>query len=254
MKRIDNPIEEIPKNEIQKEEKSLEIESTENKNTNNQIMEDSIPELKDKEVIIINNENTEMNQNFTQDLPTLNTKLKGRKPVQKIKIENKPPIIQELPQELNIFAVSLESQSLISFDTLGKTYTKISNVQGFPLIQENTTVITLNSLQGVFILTGQNTNILYYYSQLQNVMAKITELKENHLDGFLLLNDYDKSIIVLSGQYTKKVESYSFVTKSLTELPSMGYCRTNGTYCLINKKVYAFFGYDSNQEHFIKNI
>ena len=252
--RINNQIEEIPKNEIQKEEKSLEIESTENKNTNNQIMEDSIPELKDKEVIIINNENAEMNQNFTQDLPTLNAKLKGRKPVQKIKEENKPPIIQELPQELNIFAVSLESQSLISFDTLGKTYTKISNIQGFPSIQENTPVITLNSLQGVFILTGQNTNILYYYSQLQNVIAKITELEENHLDGFLLLNDFDKSIIVLSGQYTKRVKSYSFVTKTLTELPSMNYCRANGTYCLINKKVYAFFGYDSNQEHFIKNI
>lgn len=249
-----NQIEQNQKNEIQKEEKNMEVESIENKNINNQIMENSIPELKDKEVIITNNENAEMNQNFPQDLPTLNTKLKGKKPVQNIKEESKQPIIQELPQAFNIFAVSKENQSLISFNTLDKSYTTISNIQDFPPIQENTTVITLNTLQGVFILTGQNTNILYYYSQIQNVIAQITVLKENHLDGFLLLNDYDKSIIILSGQFTKVVEAYSFVTNTLVELPSMNYNRTNGSYCLIDKKIYAFFGYDSNQEQFIKNI
>ena len=68
--------------------------------------------------------------------------------------------------------------------------------------------IFLNHKNNLFIVTGGNFNMFYFYDQTQNEIFRLGSLKENHCRGSLVYVKYLNAIFCISGKYTKKVEMF----------------------------------------------
>ena len=152
--------------------------------------------------------------------------------------------------EKSIFNIDNES-NLIKFDIKTTNFSKI-NLFNNPYIKiydnyENEFSyegsIILNTLNGIFILTGKKTDLLYYYNDQNKTIRKICQFKNCHSNGTLFLDNKNKSIIVFSGKFNKKVEYFLFENGKINDYPELNIERANATYSLINNKLYALFGF-----------
>ena len=114
--------------------------------------------------------------------------------------------------------------------------------------------IILNTLNGLFILTGKNSNQLFYFNDQKKTIRKICTFINNHNCGSLYLDDVNRRIFSLSGKYNKKVEYYSFENTKIKEIPELSIERANATYCIINNKLYSFFGYCFPMNNYTETI
>ena len=114
--------------------------------------------------------------------------------------------------------------------------------------------IILNTLNGIFILTGKNTDLLYYYNDQNKTIRKICKFNNCHNSGSLFLDEINKSIIVFSGKFNKKVEYFSFENRKINNYPELNIERANATYSLINNKLYALFGFCCPMNSYTQNI
>ena len=108
--------------------------------------------------------------------------------------------------------------------------------------------LLLNTLEGLFIITGSNYNDLYFYSQEKCLIAKITTFKYSHKYGGLLLSPSpDNNLFAIGGDNeTNEVELLSFEDDQNKSLPKLLSRRINSSYTFINSKLYAIFGKDNN--------
>ena len=106
--------------------------------------------------------------------------------------------------------------------------------------------LLLNTLAGLFILTGDNYNHLYYYSQSKNTIYLIMKLKYNHMYGGLLSTNDNNKIIIIGGKYTNEVEIFNIKSNTLKSLPSLLTKRINSSYCIFNNYLLVFFGKNNN--------
>ena len=106
--------------------------------------------------------------------------------------------------------------------------------------------LLLNTLAGLFILTGDNYDNLYYYSQSKNTIYLIIKLKYNHMFGGLLSTTDNNKIIIVGGKYTNEVEIFNIKTNTLKSLPSLLTKRINSSYCIFNNYLFVFFGKNNN--------
>ena len=112
--------------------------------------------------------------------------------------------------------------------------------------------LLLNTLAGLFILTGENHNHLYYYSQSKNIIYLIMILKYNHKYGGLILTKDNNKIIILGGIYTNEVELFNIQKNALKKLPNLLSKRINSSYNIINNQfLFAFFGKNNNKIEFL---
>ena len=68
--------------------------------------------------------------------------------------------------------------------------------------------IFLNLKNKLFIITGSNFNMFFFYDPIKNQVYRLPSLKENHCRGGLIYVKYFNSILCISGKYTKKVEVF----------------------------------------------
>ena len=68
--------------------------------------------------------------------------------------------------------------------------------------------IFLNLKNKLFIITGSNFNMFFFYDPIKNQVYRLPSLKENHCRGGLVYVKYFNSILCISGKYTKKVEVF----------------------------------------------
>ena len=106
--------------------------------------------------------------------------------------------------------------------------------------------LLLNTLAGLFILTGDNYNNLYYYSQSKNTIYLIMKLKYNHMYGGMLSTPNNNNIIIVGGKYTNEVEIFNIKTNNLKSLPCLLTKRINSSYCILNNYLFVFFGKNNN--------
>ena len=78
--------------------------------------------------------------------------------------------------------------------------------------------ILYNTLNGIFILTGKKTNILYYYNALNDSINRVCKFNDSHDNGSLLLDKNKNRIFVFSGKNTKTCEFYSFKDKTIYKI------------------------------------
>ena len=131
-------------------------------------------------------------------------------------------------------------------------YINTSSIKGWRLFYKDyknnsNGSLLLNTLAGFFILTGDNYNHLYYYSQSKNMIYLIIITKYNHKYGGLLLTKNNNKIIILGGSHTNDVELFNIEKNNLKDLPSLLSKRINSSYNIINDQyLVAFFGKNNN--------
>ena len=69
-------------------------------------------------------------------------------------------------------------------------------------------VIYLNSMDGLFIVTGENSDLFYHYSNSKHTMNKRSKSNDNHSRGRLIYIGGGNCILCISGNQSKKVEKY----------------------------------------------
>ena len=157
-----------------------------------------------------------------------------------------------------LFIFGLDKNNLIKFDIRKKRYhkIKISDIEDISdsfqneYIYEN--ILISNTLTGIFILTGKNANILYYYDKKYEFIIKLCQFTSNHNSGCLLLDKY--KIFIFSGINNKKCEYYDLISEKIKSIPQLNYDRANSSFCFAKNNIYAFFGYSYIMKDYLFNI
>ena len=282
--KIENKNIELKLNEKQKsigfKIKAIKIRRGEEKNKNNLTMERNLSDpdlikknLNDKLYISQNRENfiplqevyryKRFEYKFRNEKKLLN-KFKSKKSgsfdnIFKYNKNNK--IEQE--SNIDILNTPRTGQYLYTIDKEGKllgygislkkyVYINTSSIKGWKLFYKeyknnSNGSLLLNTLAGLFILTGDNFNHLYYYSQSKNVIYLIMILKCNHKYGGLILTKDNNKIIILGGIYSNEVELFDIQKNTLSNLPNLLTKRICSSFNIIDGNyLVAFFGKNNN--------
>jgi chromosome segregation ATPase len=178
-----------------------------------------------------------------------------------------------------------DNKRILRFDIENREF-KVIEFADFGYFEDNFTAegsIYLNILDGLFIVTGDNHDMLYHYSHSKGAMNKLAKLNDNHSHGSLIFNEKDKNLICLSGWHNRKVEKYynpellkGYLTTEEKEgssssvssfnkkqpnpniwfyLPEMTVERSESSYVIINNsQLYAFFGYCCPKMRYLDTI
>ena len=114
--------------------------------------------------------------------------------------------------------------------------------------------ILYNTLNGLFILTGKKSDILYYYNPKYDTLNKICKFNFEHDNGCLLLDKEFNRIFAFGGKNTKKCEYYSFADKTVNSMAELIIDRANGSFIICNDKIYGFFGFSYKNNKYCGNI
>ena len=161
---------------------------------------------------------------------------------------------------LLLFGIDKDN-NFFQFDLINKKWTKQQNILNIEdlsdsfknnYIYENS--IFYNTLNGFFILTGKNTNILYYYNAINEQLIKVCQFNTGHIGGSLLLDSKYNRIFVFSGKNIKICEYFSFTEEKIYKIPQLSSDRTNASFTIHNNKIYCFFGYSSLKRKYSNTI
>ena len=111
-----------------------------------------------------------------------------------------------------------------------------------------------NTLTGVYILTGEKTDILYFYNSLTNSVNKICKFNYCHDNGSLFFDKENNALYVFGGKKIKFCEYYSFKDKKIYKLPELNLDRANASYIVSNNKIFSFFGFCYSKNTYCNNI
>ena len=111
-----------------------------------------------------------------------------------------------------------------------------------------------NTLRGVYILTGENTDTLYFFNSKTNLITKICKFNSSHNNGSIMYDDYDNCLYVLGGKNITSCEYYSFLDKKIYNLPDLNIDRANSSFIISNNKIFGFFGFSYKKDDYVKTI
>ena len=114
--------------------------------------------------------------------------------------------------------------------------------------------ILYNTLNGLFILTGNKLDILYYYNSQNETINKICKFNNSHDNGSLMLEKAFNRIFVLGGKNTLSCEYYSFEDKNVNIIPDLNKERANASFISCNGKIFSFFGFSYEKNNYSGSI
>ena len=169
--------------------------------------------------------------------------------------------INKLDNYYNLYLFGIdEKNNLIQFDISLKQFSifNIYEIKDISLTfsadyNYNSSII-LNTLKGLYILSGKDTNILYFYSAKTKSISKICTFTYSHNNGSLLFDINKNRIFAFSGKKVNKCEYFSFNDNKKTEIGELNIDRVYASYSLSNKKILCFFGYSYNRKQYLNNI
>ena len=141
----------------------------------------------------------------------------------------------------------LEKKKILDLDLEGESNSFRTDYQ-----YEGT--ILYNTLEGVFILTGENTDTLYYYDSMYNSIYNICKFNNSHNNGSLMYDEDDKCLYVFGGKNTNSCEYYSFFDKKIFDLPDLITDRANASFIMSNNKIFGFFGFSYGKDSYANTI
>ena len=114
--------------------------------------------------------------------------------------------------------------------------------------------ILLSISNGFLIITGPDTNYLYFYSKENNKIYDLNKLNKFHNKGSLIKINNDQ-IMCISGINTTEVEKYSIKENKWINLPKMNCPHSESSYMIYNSDIiFSFFGYDYENNKYINDI
>ena len=111
-----------------------------------------------------------------------------------------------------------------------------------------------NTLRGVYILTGENTDTLYFYNSKSNSISKICKFNNSHNNGSMMFDNNENCIYVFGGKNIISCEYYSFYDKKVYNLPNLNIDRANSSFIISNNKIFAFFGFSYENDDYVRTI
>ena len=111
-----------------------------------------------------------------------------------------------------------------------------------------------NTLSGVYILTGEKTDTLYYLNSKTNVITKICKFNNCHDNGSIMYDTKNNCLYVFGGKKITSCEYYSFSDKKVYKLPDLTVDRANASFIISNNKIYGFFGFSYGKNGYTKTI
>ena len=74
-------------------------------------------------------------------------------------------------------------------------------------------------LDGVYILTGEKTDTLYFFNSETNSILKICKFNYNHDNGSIMYDENNDCLYVFGGKNSTNCEYYSFTDKKIYKFP-----------------------------------
>ena len=139
----------------------------------------------------------------------------------------------------------LTKKKILEIEDISDTFSKDYQYEG---------TILYNTFEGLFILTGKNSDILYYYNSKYDTINKICKFNYSHDNGNLLLDKENNRLFVLGGKESTKCEYYTFIDKKVNYMPDLTIDRANASFIICNNKIYGFFGFSYKNNKYCGNI
>ena len=111
-----------------------------------------------------------------------------------------------------------------------------------------------NTLEGVYILTGDKTDTLYYFNSKMNLISKICKFNNSHNNGSMMYDSNKKCLYVFGGKKSTSCEYYSLSEKKIYQLPNLISDRANSSFIISNNKIYGFFGFSYEKDTYVKTV
>ena len=161
-------------------------------------------------------------------------------------------------KDSSIFTIT-DKGKLFTYNIIKKKFTTVNtnNIDGWQkfieiFLSNYEGSLLLNTFEGLYILTGENFNDLYYYSQHNNSISEIITFNYGHKYGGLILTPEKKQLIALGGVNSKEVEMLNLEENTIEELPNLLTERVNSSYSFIEDKLlYAFLGENNNSIEYL---
>lgn len=153
------------------------------------------------------------------------------------------------------------TNTFLTFDTISKqlTFLPFTNDPHSTIPFAYTpSCMSLQLKNTLYIITGDNHDMLYKYTPTTNTITYLTKLNSNHhLGGFIYFPKHDK-LICLSGAYNKTIETYdisSRLCKWIVHKKEMNIERSESSYAIINNTyIIAVYGYNCPTNKYINSI
>ena len=150
---------------------------------------------------------------------------------------------------LHVFDINLRKwanlRKITELNDVSNTFKKDYQYEG---------TILYNTLTGVYILTGEKTDVLYFYNSLTNSISKICKFNYCHDNGSLFFDNASNFLYVFGGKNIRSCEYYSFKDKKIYLLPELNIDRANASYIISNNKIFSFFGFCYTKNSYCNNI
>ena len=171
-----------------------------------------------------------------------------------------PPILYNIFH--NNFTKEIHNKNIIiTFNINTKKFSKKNYIEGTSNFNEiynnsdnheNDLILSLSN--GVIIITGEETNQMFFYNNLNNYIYNLQNLNYNHNKGGLIQYDNNK-LICISGMKSSSVELYNIKDNQWSELSKMNRVHCESAYIIINNNIlYSFFGFDYENNCYIEDI
>ena len=189
-----------------------------------------------------------------------NTEIPAKNEIQNISIihtENEEEIINE-----QYFLYGIDRDDLLHvFDINSRKWSNLRKItelkdvsNTFKKDYQYEGTILYNTLSGLYILTGEKTDVLYFYNSLTDSVTKICKFNFCHDNGSLFFDSGNDALFVFGGKKIKSCEYYSFKDKKIYKLPELNLDRANASYIVSNNKIFAFFGFCYSKNTYCNNI
>jgi hypothetical protein len=114
--------------------------------------------------------------------------------------------------------------------------------------------ILYNTMERVYILTGDKIDTLYYYSYKGDIISKICKFNNNHDNGSILFDEKKNNLYIFGGKNTTSCEYYSFKDKKVYKFPDLLIDRANASFIISDNKIFGFFGFCYSKDDYAKSI
>ena len=141
----------------------------------------------------------------------------------------------------------VEKKNILEINLDDKSYTFKKDYQ-----YEGT--ILYNTLEGLYILTGDKTDTLYYYDAKKNSISKICKFNNSHNNGSILYDTNKNCLYVFGGKKTTSCEYYSINDKRIYKLPDLITDRANASFIISQNKIFGFFGFSYGKDTYARSI
>ena len=150
-----------------------------------------------------------------------------------------------------------DNTHFLKYDIINNIFELISfpdyNNYSLNFNKDNYSYLNLNG--NLYIITGKNNDMFYIFNYKKKSLNRLNNLKFNHTNCGLI--KYDNKIISLSGNFTKKVETYDLKSNKWNDslIKELNQERSKSSYLIINNYIiYTFYGYNYIKSKFINNI